>query len=185
MAQKNKSYGGLAKVAIGAAIACLALLLLSGCSSEDIAEKVVNSALEKEGVKVDVENNKQTIETPEGKVTVGEKLKLPDNFPKNIPVYKKSKITSHTTNGDSFFLTAETKDSPKPVIKYYKSAMKKEHWELSQEVLSSGGAGGGLLSFSNGIQIASITIGQMGDDRVSIAISVGPDESATTTTNSQ
>jgi len=91
-----------------------------------------------QGGQVTMENSgdKATYEvkTKEGnfKMTASDKgeISLPDNFPKDVPLYKGAKIKMATTTGKMMMVMQETKDNAPDVIKFYSDGLKAQGWEI-------------------------------------------------------
>lgn len=72
------------------------------------------------------------VETEQGSLVVGGDVKLPSDFPENIPVYPKSKLTSAMA-GEAPGYTAETKDDFGTVVKWYREELTKKGWKVIAE----------------------------------------------------
>ncbi|MFO0680344.1 MAG: hypothetical protein U0169_27720 [Polyangiaceae bacterium] len=126
----------------GLAFAVTALLAPSvGCGK--IRDKIVEKAAEKAAEKaiesqtggeanLDAKNGSLTIKGKDGAeatVTGGGNAKIPENFPKTIPIYKGSKVTASMSSkqGNKAFtmVTLGTSDDPDTVAKYYKGELGK------------------------------------------------------------
>ncbi|MFH1621276.1 MAG: hypothetical protein ABIB04_04300 [Patescibacteria group bacterium] len=105
--------------------------------SQKIGESVAESMLEKAtGGKVDVDTgNNQVVfkDNKTGNITAfGEDLKLPDNFPKDVPIYSGVKITSVIMDeqGDkAVSLSLKSTDNPVAVLGWYEKAIKDAGWD--------------------------------------------------------
>lgn len=87
--------------AVGAALLAAALVSsATGCGADEkVGEKAIESALSKDGTKVDIDDEKVTFKDKDGNVSsFGEGVELPDSFPKEIPLpqgdYKISSVMS-------------------------------------------------------------------------------------------
>lgn len=109
---------------------------LMGCGkpSEKAAEKAVEAAIEKESggkAKVDISQGSISVKT-DGKdqmeMTSGQNAKVPEDFPKDIPVYAGATVLSSIKAEGSFNINLETADEMSKVTASYKEAMKKEGW---------------------------------------------------------
>lgn len=101
-----------------------------GCKrlAERAAEKAEEKAIEKgTGGQVSINGQKgtMTIVTDAGAVTMGETAKIPDDFPKNVPVYPgatpKVAVKSAQGGKDTWSVVLETTDSKDKVVAYYKA----------------------------------------------------------------
>lgn len=69
-----------------------------------------------------------TIKTSGGEtVRQGE---LPDNFPKDVTIYKGSNVSSSTESKSGFSVTLNTSDSVKTVTDFYTGTLKKNEWKI-------------------------------------------------------
>jgi hypothetical protein len=120
------------------AVSVVSLLLPTafGCSrivdkiAEKAAEKATEKAIEAQtGGKVDISKQGMTVEGNNGqtKVAFGEAAKLPDNFPKEVPIYPDAKITGSVAVNDKKkngeMVMFETPDTPDKVADFYKSKL--------------------------------------------------------------
>ena len=73
-------------------------------------------------------------EKSEGRAEVGENLKMPDNFPSNVPVYKNAKVIATNTNkadkAELIVVTLETDDSLKDVGEFYEKELAKNGFDI-------------------------------------------------------
>lgn len=107
----------------------------------------------------------KTVSVPGGgKVSVSDKL--PDNFPKDFPVYKGAKIVASYSgkqdNQEGFFVSWETGDAVDKVKSFYSDAFDKGPWKSSGTFDSSDSS---VLSASNADakQSATLTISRTGN----------------------
>ena len=103
-----------------------------GCKrlAERAAEKAEEKAIEKQtGGQVTINGQKgtMTIVTDAGTMTLGETAKIPDDFPKAVPVYPGAKakmaLKSATNGKEAWSLSLETTDTKDAVVAYYKANM--------------------------------------------------------------
>lgn len=138
--------------------------------TEKAVEKALEKALEKatdSDVKLNLDEGGAVVKDEKGGETkVGEKVSLPEGWPKDVPVYPDSSFTisSKTKNGEtgknefSVWGTA-TKGSAKDVYNWYKS--KFSGWEFSTDQYTESGEGDlAFLYIQNNSYEVSITIGQ-------------------------
>lgn len=126
--EKNMRYTILCIVAF--------TLLLQGCrkkGGEKIAEKLIESAAAKDGMKADVKisDGKITIKTDKGQTTyaAGKDTKLPDNFPHDVYVYSDANIVAAMTVPEGFSIVMETKDNQDKVFNTMKSKFTERGWK--------------------------------------------------------
>ena len=130
------------------------VLVLGGCgdeASETIAEKAIESAAKGEEVEVNLnsDDGTMTITTPDGKMTykadgesmvmmsdqasvvVGVAAKVPDDFPKDVPIYPGFKVQAATTLGveGAFSLSGMVSASFDEVKSYYQKDAQSQGWQ--------------------------------------------------------
>lgn len=120
-----------------------AILVLGGCGKKNdeakakkAQEKKMEKAIEKSSggkANVDLSKGKMTIQTKEGeKMEIagsGAGVKLPDDFPKDVLVYKGAKVDTSLKTGDATQVMLSTTDATDKVAETYKAEMKKSGWE--------------------------------------------------------
>jgi hypothetical protein len=103
-----------------------------GCKrlAERAAEKAEEKALEKStGGQVSINGQKgtMTIVTDAGEMMVGTTAKIPEDFPKSIPVYAgatpKMSVKSANNGKEAWSLSLETTDSKDKVVAFYKTSL--------------------------------------------------------------
>lgn len=110
-------------------LALFAAIASFGCKSP--AEKEAEKAVEQTtGGQAKVDEKTGTVEVKtkdkdgrESNVQFGPNSKIPDDFPKNVPVYPGAKIMSTVSlagGKNGHLITLETADEPPAVIEYYK-----------------------------------------------------------------
>lgn len=120
------------------AVLVVACLFVSGCggcqkkTSEKLAEKMIESQMAKNGVKgeVNISDDKVSVKTKDGATTVayGKSVKVPDSFPKDVPVYDGAMVITAMTVPNGFNLQLQTKDGLEKVAEFYKTRMRSEGW---------------------------------------------------------
>jgi hypothetical protein len=118
-------------------------LVLANCSGESekittqkgeeaMTEKSIESS-SVEKVDVDVSGETVKIKSKEGNVTIsgGANVSLPDQFPRDIPIYKGAKVlhSMESIEDKAFSVSLTTKDNQATVVEYYTSTMKSQDWE--------------------------------------------------------
>lgn len=131
-------------------IGCIILLFLIGAGTtiffKFFAKRVIQGAIEnRTGIKAnlgDLENGKMTFtDTKTGaKVDVGTG-KVPDNFPKDFPLYPGAKVTSALSGAEAgknngFWLTMTTGDSVDKVTAFYKNGFATGGWTVDSTFTS-------------------------------------------------
>ncbi len=173
-------------------VICLVLTLFliitfAGCFrmaprlSEKAVEKAIEKAVEKatdSDIKLDLDEGGAVVKDEKGGETkVGEKVNLPEGWPKDVPVYPDSSfsISSKTKNGEtgkneySVWGTA-TKGSAQEVYDWYKSKL--SGWEVTTDQYTKSDDGDlAFLYLQNNSYEVSITIGQS-EDTISLGMQV-------------
>lgn len=116
-----------------------------GCgkkASEKMAEKMIESAAEKDGVKADVSisDNTVTMRTKDGTAVYagGENVKIPDNFPKDVYIYEGAKVISAVSVPNGFSLMLQTKDAADKVASKLKDKIVSQGWTEEMTMTQSG-----------------------------------------------
>lgn len=150
MAEEKKTEKKQTNPLVYIAIGCVALLFLIGAGStiffRFFAKKAIEGVIQnKTGVNVsDVQNGKMTFtDTKTGaKVDIGSG-KVPDNFPKDFPLYPGAKVTSALSGAQAgknngFWLTMSTPDSVDRVTAFYKSQLATNGWTIEATYTAAG-----------------------------------------------
>jgi hypothetical protein len=113
-------------IVLGATVVVMA----AGCKrlAERARDKAEEKAIEQQTggqVKLDTEKGTMRIVTDAGAVSVGAGSKVPDDFPKSVPIYPGSTVafsaTTSETGKEAWTVSLETHDSKEAVAAYYKS----------------------------------------------------------------
>jgi len=167
---QKKSSGNKTTLIILVVIAVLILLggvgyFLQQKSAEKTAEKVIEDAT---GGKVDISEggNKVTIETDEGKLTVGQN-QIPDNFPSDVPVYTGAEVITSSESGDNFTLALKSTDTVSKVSDYYNGEVKSNGWTIAN---SSNIAGSTSITATKDGRQLNIVITKDTEGQTAIAI---------------
>jgi hypothetical protein len=122
-------------------LGCVALVgaawLNSGCDlitekiTEKVTEKAIEHTIEKEtGGDVQIDKGSLSFKNDKGSVEFNSGgAKVPDSWPKDVPLYPGAKVTMAMSNDAQHVLALETPDSPDKAVAFYKdklSAMKQE-----------------------------------------------------------
>ncbi|HEY3318064.1 MAG TPA: hypothetical protein VGK50_06545 [Coriobacteriia bacterium] len=142
----------------------LALALSAGCAR--IAENAARGAVEKAtGVKVDEKSNQVTVTGKDGKAvtfTGGDK-KLPDNLPKDFPVYAgtpEGGASAASNEGSTFTLAVVTTDKVADVFGWYKKELAGNGWSIENSAtVTVDGKQSASLSAKKNTMEAVVTIG--------------------------
>jgi len=156
-----------------AVLLSVCVIMVAGCgkrSGERIAEKMAEAAMAKDGVKgkVNISGDKVTIETKDGKSTFasGGNAKVPENFPKDVPVYAGASILASASVPNGSVLTLQTKDAAAKVMSFYKGKLTGSGWtsemtmEQGEQLMSAYKKGKKTISIIAGKsdKLTSITI---------------------------
>jgi len=123
--------------------ATLGLSLLfsaTGCgkATEVAQEKVIEAALSQEGVKADVNLNSDggvstyNATTPDGTtMSAGENVKLPDDFPKDVPAFEgwKIQVVTGMVEKKMFNVMAVANKPLEAVAEFYKKELAAQGWK--------------------------------------------------------
>lgn len=135
---------------------CLLLLALavSGCGA--IAEKATETAIEQStGVKIDKDGEQVTIEGEDGAVgAVGEDVKLPDDFPADVPVYE-GEIKAVIAGENQWTVSLETPDDAQTVLDFYAEKLAADGWKKE---MTANTPDGGMYSASKGERAVSVAV---------------------------
>lgn len=119
-------------------ICLLVWVLMAGCScsekaEESIAEKAIEKAIEAQtGEKADIDVDKESmrIKTKDGEMTMtaGKSAKLPDNFPKDIPLYGGAALDMVMEVPQGYSISFATRDEVSKVSQWYLKEMSSQGW---------------------------------------------------------
>lgn len=105
-------------------------------NGESLIENLIETAIEndtgkKPNVDIDVNDGKMVIRDRDTGEMVNIRVseRLPENFPKDIPIYKDSKIEGNMDMGQMTVVTLTTKAKASQVNEYYKTELSDEGWE--------------------------------------------------------
>lgn len=121
------------------------------------------------------QDNKQVeILDGSGKLVIGGEVKLTEDFPKDIPVYPKAKITSVFDSKEGQIasgLTQESMDGVDKIVNWYREEGKKQGWTLlGEDRLSETMAS---ITFKKGTRIGGLSVIKGEDGKVLISFSTG------------
>jgi hypothetical protein len=80
---------------------------------------------------------------------------LPDNFPKDAPIYPGATITMNSSTPDGMMVMLKTKDSLKQVKEFYQNKLKEQGWEQETSFNTRQGA---TLANTKGDRTLAVTI---------------------------
>ncbi|HWA51732.1 MAG TPA: hypothetical protein VG895_01600 [Patescibacteria group bacterium] len=139
-------FRSIKRFLVGCLLIVVILIILGLIFSGVIIKKVITGAIQqKTGVSVNVDNNNKSLTYTDPKtgqtLSIGNN-KIPDNFPKDFPIYPGSSVTTSLSGnqngqGNGYWLTLNTKDSVDQVISYYKTNLQTNGWSY-QDTTGSG-----------------------------------------------
>ena len=124
------------RILLLAAVVFATLLAMTACRKREY------TGPNGETVQYDAKGKSVTVKEKDGSVVVsGEGVKIPEDFPKDVPVYPGSKLSSAVSAAQSgsagHMVTLQTADPPAKVAAFYKS--KFSGWQVKMEMSSGGG----------------------------------------------
>ncbi|MBI4559560.1 MAG: hypothetical protein HY706_18390 [Candidatus Hydrogenedentes bacterium] len=129
---------------------------------EKVAEKAIEAGAAKEGVKakVDISGDSVAIQTTEGSVTIGEKAEIPEDFPKDIPLYPGQTLVmvSSAAENQTFTVQAKTGDATEKVADHYKKEAPANGWIEETSVTQSGEQPMQLLVYKKDSRTLNVTV---------------------------
>jgi len=138
---------------------------------EKVAEGILNQA---SGGKVNVDLNNGEVKVKDketgGEWSYGENVKIPDDFPKDIPLYPGAKALSYMASGNDkkgTTVVLQTTDDTAKAMDWYKGQMESNTWKLGDTMTISG------------TEFRSYT---KGDNKINLTISGGQGQEAGKTT---
>ena len=137
---KHLSGNKTMMIVVVVVIVFIVLTVIGYFVQRQLAEKAAETAIEQAtGSKVDVsqDGEKITIETAEGKVTVG-KNDIPDSFPSDITIYSGAEVISTTESSVGSSVVLKTSDPTSKVADFYKDDLKKNGWEIVSTITNEG-----------------------------------------------
>lgn len=130
--QQQKSSTG--KVILGICGGCVALFIIGGIIFALLGRTFVNNVIKPAIDEFEVKNV-ENIDIPPISSDIYS-TKLPDDFPKEIPVYTNANVVSYTksTDGKQITLLLSSSDDVSKVDTWYEKEAKKHGWELVSTV---------------------------------------------------
>jgi len=149
-----------------------AIILMFGCG-EETGETIIEKAIESEtggNAEVDIEENSFRLKTEEGEMsmTAGDSVKLPDDFPEDVYLYKGADLNMAMEFPEAVNLTFETKDDMEKVSQAYLNEMLKKGWgkEMSMDM-----GGRKMMVFKKDDRTANVSIAS-DEEMTQIALTV-------------
>lgn len=162
-------------------VTVVSMLGVTGCCrkaknvDEAAAEKIVERAIRMSTgnkAEVDMSGDSVQIKTKDGDMVMssGAGAKLPETFPKDVPIYKGAVIIHAVSQADTAHsVTMQTKDSMEKVAEYYKTALTSKGWTEAQEINMPGQA---IRGYEKGDRVVSVMT-VPGDGQTHVNLSVG------------
>lgn len=185
---EKKSTNPLVFVGVG----CLVLLVLLGIGgaivmkffAKNIGQNFVEKAIEsKTGVKTnieDLENGKMTFTDSKTGATVDiGSNSVPDDFPKDFPLYKGANVTSSLSGAQAgksngYWLTMSTPETADKVVSFYKTELSKNGWTVESTFTANEMTNYGI---SKGTWKGSVSVGKNDENsQTQIIIILGEEE---------
>lgn len=144
-------------------------VILSGCSSRSVSERVMEKAIESQtggDVNVDTKGEGITIKTEEGEsqYSAGGGAKVPENFPKELIVSDDAKIIISSSSENVNTVAYVTGGEQGEIFEKYKNTLAELGWKKELEIDTGNGK---MASFSKGVEKATVTIGENSDNEIS------------------
>jgi hypothetical protein len=158
------------RIAAGAVFVAAAVLVC-GCpkkpkpeegAANTMGDKLVG-AFSGGQVKMDSSDGTTKITTSDGTTAITTSGKLPDNFPKDVPVYKGASVVNSVQGEDALGVTLQTTDSVQAIADFYKREMAKRGWQEEAAVNIQGNT---MLSYVLGDRTCNVVINDAGNVRV-------------------
>ena len=165
----------------------ITMLSLGACSQEKSIETDKGKVTIKEqGKKIEVKTEDGSLtmtgDDKKGQINIktedGETInvsygkgKLPDNFPKDVPIYSPSEvIVSQVIDEEkSVMVSLSTKDDPSIIAKFYKEKLPQEGWKIKNE-MSMGNMV--LVQGEKGEKVLNVTVNK-DDQKTIISLVIG------------
>lgn len=134
--ESNNSLLIVLAVVVGLLILYVAGSRILGGVGRKVSEKAVEEAIEraadgKAQVDISSEQERVTIETEEGAITIGTD-ELPENFPSNFPTYPGAKVSSTASSQEQVTVAFTTSDSVEKVGAFYLDKLASSDWEIKE-----------------------------------------------------
>jgi hypothetical protein len=147
------------------------LSLCYGCSrsttiDSDEGKVTVTEKGDQAAVEIETKEGKAKIAASEGGVA------LPDNFPKDVPIYSGATVKATYTAGEAMVVVLKTGATIADATKFYQDELKSNGWTI-QATMNLGE--GSMLQATKGERQCTITTGK-DEDQTAISISVSPEK---------
>ncbi|OGQ04056.1 MAG: hypothetical protein A2W61_08555 [Deltaproteobacteria bacterium RIFCSPLOWO2_01_44_7] len=134
------------------------IALITSCSYvTKVKDRLFGKTVIQDGVEYKQSADQQTVTMTDQKtgeqVVAGEDLKIPDSFPKDLPIYKNAKVTMFATNPPMVSLFS--KDDVQTTVAWYQQALPGNGWQVT--VFDNSMANLGSIQANKGNLIGSLT----------------------------
>ena len=158
----------------------ISVMVMFGCgekagekAAEEMAEKALESSFDGEA-EVDIEKESIRIETEEGEMTMtmGDSVKLPADFPKDVFMYNGAELSMAMEHPQGFNLSLQTKDDMSKVLEVYLAEMTEKGWtkEMSMDM-----GGQKMMAFKKEERAVSVMISS-DEEMTQITLTVAAEE---------
>ena len=109
-----------------------------------------------------------SIQTKDGMMVAGDAAKLPENFPKDVPVYPGAKPTLVSTmaGNETFNVSFDTADTIDQVGAYYRKELTANGWQEQQTINQAGDQPMQMLNYTKEERMVMVTVTRDGDKTV-------------------
>jgi len=139
-------------IAVAALVLALPLAAIMACGSEETIET------EQGTVTVDRDDDTTTFSMDGGdklQVKAGENIALPEDFPKDVPVYPDATLVTSMATPEGVMISSRSSADPGDVLAFYKKELASEGWKLEAEMNMGPQR---MLTFSKGDRQATVTL---------------------------
>lgn len=153
-------------------------LVLGACGKKNDEEKIENAIEKASGGKADVDlsEGRMSIETEDGEkmeMSTGDDVQVPEDFPKDIHLYKGAKVESSIKTGNAIQLTLQTSDAAGKVADAYKKEMADKGWKEDTSIQTGDMT---MLQYSKDSRNSMVHI-TAGKDKTTILLTESKEES--------
>jgi len=113
-------------------------------------------------LRIDRDDQTVTLEAEGEKfeMKTGEGVELPDDFPKDVPVYPSATILTSMTSAEGIMVSTQSTADPTQVVSFYKEKMEGEGWTVEAEMNMGPQR---IISFTKDDRKLMVTAGSQGD----------------------
>ncbi len=152
---------------------CSSHVFLFACG-QDAEEAAIEKAIEAESggeVTADISENKMTIKTEEGEMTIDGSggAEIPANFPDDVLVYKGAEVIMSMSQPGGCVLSLSTTDAIDKVKAAYQKSMSSAGWKEESNFQMGAQS---MISYKKGERIAGIVLAE-GQGKTVISLTVG------------